>query len=280
MQFKHPLKTIIVSILFAILFGFVAACFFVLFQKLIFSSHVGYMSEFIGAFMGAFFAFLFIRIGDALTKIYERLAKNYNALIKLQHYLNDMINMIDDNIYKIDGFLKIIHLLDNSPKPIHFCTNRFITLPIDREIVLSLTNMDLVNKLFSFNTDLRKLNDDMDNLNRTYDMFKIAFLEKQIDENTYIINTKGLKDNLTIIREFLVSSANESKILTATSRVLAKDKPILTHIITRVAKSRYSKTFKKSLADELTKLTRECENTERKSSNKIDQILKTTKQKQ
>lgn len=34
-----------------------------------------------GGFAGAFFAFLFIRLADALNRVFERQNKNYNALV-------------------------------------------------------------------------------------------------------------------------------------------------------------------------------------------------------
>ena len=51
-----------------------------------------------GAFLGAFFAFLFVHVGEALTKLYDRAVRNHTGLVRLEHYLNESIDLLAENI--------------------------------------------------------------------------------------------------------------------------------------------------------------------------------------
>src|SRR4051812_269798 len=56
----------------------------------------------LGAFAGAFFAFLFVRFGDGLKKVYERKEKHHTSLVRLQHYFNECLSITADNEFIAD----------------------------------------------------------------------------------------------------------------------------------------------------------------------------------
>src|SRR5215203_916978 len=122
-----------------------------------------------GPFFGASFAFIFIRVGDAIKRYYDRRFKNHDSLVHLEHYLNDVAARIDENIYLADGFIKVVSTSVVESGTISASGNRLTSIPFDRELLLGLTNLDLINDLFSFQIGIRKLNDTTESLARKYD---------------------------------------------------------------------------------------------------------------
>lgn len=96
------------------------------------------------AFAGAFFAFLFLRLAEFLSKVYQRQVKHYNSLVILETQLNELGGIIHDNIYLIPFFRNAI-----TSGNIYFSKLR--QLPIDRSHYENLHDIDLINDLFSFN---------------------------------------------------------------------------------------------------------------------------------
>ena len=142
----------------------------------------------VGGFAGAFFAYLFIRFGDALKKVYDRKELNHTTLVKMQHYINDCLNTTSDNLFIIkDQKLIFTNERRNSPEaPIYM--NRFILFPIDRDLAINFTNLDLVNDVVSLHAGLRKMNDSLTTIDLGYGQLRDAFLAKNVDEKTYRAN--------------------------------------------------------------------------------------------
>jgi hypothetical protein len=59
---------VIETVLFAVIVGFVASAAFLIFTDLFSASDANARESFHGAFMGAFFAFLFVRVSEGLSK--------------------------------------------------------------------------------------------------------------------------------------------------------------------------------------------------------------------
>jgi hypothetical protein len=129
----QKLRTIVEISLTAIVFGFVAAISFIVFKPLFTATNSATRDGFQGAFMGALFAFIFVRLGDALTRIYQRLTKNQTALVRLQHHLNDSLNLISDDIYIIDLYLKIFDGYGPDIEEPRIFGNELHALPVDKE---------------------------------------------------------------------------------------------------------------------------------------------------
>ena len=163
----------------------------------------------VGAFSGAFFAFLFLRFAEAGKRIFERKEKNYNTLVRLQHYVNDCLNITGDNIFVIDDFHRCFSedRLDRGELAVFI--NRFQQYPIDPELVIGLTNLQFANELYTLHVELRKMNDSLATLDRSYEQVMDAFISKKIDNATYVVNVKTSRNRYREIREFL--NANEGR---------------------------------------------------------------------
>lgn len=220
------------------------------------------------AFAGAFFAFLFLRLAEFLTKIYQRQVKHYNSLVILETQLNELGGVIYDNIYLIPFFRKAI-LTGN----IYFSKLR--PLPFDKSHYENLYDIDLINDLFSFNYQLRKLNDDIDGFTDGYADIKNAYIQHNIDKQDYLINAQISAEILTTLEVFQKDMVEHTVRLMAKVRLMSKkDVPLGTRIMRWFIHTSGSSLKKNEIEKEAKKLYEEIEETKTKSQKEIEEILK------
>jgi len=266
------LKTITIVISFAIIFGLLAAATYVFFIAALRSDDQAQQIVVQGAFLGAFFAFIFIRIADALSKIYERKAQGRTALVRYEHIFNDYLTQLDDNIYIIDFLASLVKKTENSKGPPPIWTNKLHTIPIDKELVISLTNIELINEIFTINVELRKINDSINSINRTYDMIISAFVQNNIDVKTYLINLKGVLSSCLEIKAFLKEAMEDITRLLAIVGILTKYDTVLGGIISLIIKTKYPKNVLANIDIEITKIKSDIEKNKTSSRDKINKI--------
>lgn len=225
------------------------------------------------AFAGAFFAFLFLRLAEFFTKIYQRQVKHYNSLVTLGTQLNELGGIIHDNIYLLPYFRKSI-LSGN----IYFSKLR--QLPINKSHYEKLYDKELINELFSFNYQLRKLNDNMDGLNSGYTDIKNAYIQHHIQKPDYLVNAKLTAQQLTMLEIFLSNMEKQTVQLMAKIRLMSKkDIPLGAKIISWFIHTSGSKLNKTEIDKEAKKLLQEIEETKTKSQKEIEEILKKFREK-
>ncbi len=209
----------------------------------------------LGAFSGAFFAFLFVRFGEGLKRIYDRKEKHHTSLVRLQHYFNDCLNITGDNVFVADTFLNVFDekRLQSNDLPIFI--NRFHEYPIDRELVIGLTNLDFANDVYTLNVELRKLNDSLATIDRSYAQVMEAFISKKIDPAMYVANIRHSRGQYVEMREFLLQTKADLIRLFASANLLSKDAPFLVRVIRALTKSSYSSRFKDDLPAEVKKVS-------------------------
>lgn len=193
----------------------------------------------LGAFAGAFFAYIFVRLGDGMKRIYDRKEKHHNALVRLQHYFNDCLNLTGDNLFIADDFLRVFEeaKLQAGDRPIYM--NKFHQYPIDRELVIELTNLDFANEVYALNVGLRKLNNSLATLDRAYSQIRDAFIAKNIDIQIYLVNVRKSRSRYPEVCEFLRQTKQDLIQLLATANLLSNDAPFLVCVIRGLIKSRY-----------------------------------------
>lgn len=221
----------------------------------------------IGAFAGAFFAFIFLKLAVFLTRVHERKVKHYNSLVLLETQLNDILGIIYDNISITSSFNKII-----SSGKIYFGVLRQV--PIDRSHYSNLLDLTLKNELFSYNYKLRQLNDDIDNITNGYTDIKNALIQKNIDQKDYIENAKFISDFLTKLEKYLKSVDEQTIELLVKVRLMSKkDIPLGTKISRLFIRQSGSKLKKSGIDLERQKLLNEIEIIGNQSRKEIDDIL-------
>ncbi len=126
---------------------------------------VFFTPEFLGAFFGAFFAFLFGLVSYKIIKRYERFVQHRNALVVLERMLNEHTDLIGINKTTALNTQKILerHQLTH---------NRLIELPVRNELNVELGSITVINKYFSYERWVHRVNVDMQAMNYTLTRFE------------------------------------------------------------------------------------------------------------
>lgn len=224
------------------------------------------------AFAGAFFAFLFLRLAEFLSKLYQRQVQHYNSLINLETQLNEIGGIIHDNLYILPNFIRVI-----SSGNIYF--NNLHQIPIDKSHYQNLYDLELLNELFSYNYQARKLNDDIRSASSGYSDIKNALIQKNINKQGYIVNAKLMSNNLRQIEIFLTEFENITVDLLAKVRIQVRyDRPLGTKMQHFFIRPSSKKIKKQEIEKEKERLLREIEETKTQSQKQIEKILKKYKQ--
>lgn len=93
------IKDLFQLLLIVIICAFVYFFSLFLFSKIFLEDTAIGSSTALGSLFGAFFAFLFIRIGDFFAKLYKNQEENFNGLILLHRILNRNIFVANNNIF-------------------------------------------------------------------------------------------------------------------------------------------------------------------------------------
>lgn len=201
-----------------------------------------------GAFAGAFFAYLFVRFGDAMKKVYDRKEKNHTSLVRLQHYFNDCLNTTSDNLYIASDCIGVFTdaRLTSGNHPIYM--NVFHQYQVDTELLIGLTNLDLINEMASLNAGLKKLNESLATIDRAYGQIRDAFISKTISESDYLENARRTRDRCVQIKPFLTQTHDDLVRLFAVAKLLMKNPPLFVRITQALVRTKYPKGFEMYLS--------------------------------
>jgi hypothetical protein len=221
-----------------------------------------------GAFSGAFFAFLFLRLAEFLYRVHQRQVKHYNSLVLLETQLNELGGIIYDNIYLIPFFRNVI-------TSGHIYFSKLRQLPIDRSHYEKLHDIGLINDLFTFNYQLRKINDDIDSLADGYADIKNAYIQNHIKDKEYLANAQISAKLLTTLEAFLVDMENRTTQLLAKVRLMSKkDVPLGTKFLRWRIHTSGSSLKEVDIDKEAEKLLKEIEDNKTQSQKEIEEVLK------
>jgi len=126
----------------------------------------------------------------------SRQVKHYNSLVILETQLNKIGGIIHDDLYILPNFIRVI-------KSGNVYYNNLRPILIDKSHYESLYDLTILNELFTYNYQVRKLNDDMETASSGYQDIKNALIQKNITHQDYIVNTNILAENLKQIEIFL-----------------------------------------------------------------------------
>lgn len=262
--------------LFVLIMAFLAVFSAEIFHKLFIEADDKFSDSASAAFLGAFLAFLFVRLSDFFKSYSDRTTKNHSALIKLEHALNGLLTTLDDNIYVIETFERIYKTYTKNEKRTHVFVWANKLHPVARldELILELLNIDLINELFRLNVHLRKLNESMCTINDAYTESKDAMISGRIDADNYLANASRIHKDLLDIKKFLSSSIEETTQALAAVRILAKKRPLMGDLLRRIAGYKYGKTFEDKRAKEILKIRNELEAEMSKGQERINGVLR------
>ncbi len=220
------------------------------------------------SFSGAFFAYVFLRLAEFFSAVRKRELQHYNSLVALDSELNEVEGVLYDNLYLIPEFVRVI-----TSGNIYF--NNLHEMPINKSHYENLSDLDLLNRLFSYNYDLRKLNDDIRTTSSGYRDIKDALIQKHISPENYKLNTYELAKNLILLKAFLEGQEEKTLNLLARVRIhLRKNLPFSTRLqrlFVPVSDQGFNDV---EVEKEVSKLRKEIEETKSKSKEEIEGILR------
>jgi len=223
----------------------------------------------LGPFFGAFFAFIFVRLGEGLKRLYDRRIKHHDALVHLEHYLNDASIRVDENRYMAEGFIEVVGRSVSQPGVVAVSGNRLSSIPLDYALLLNLTNLDLINDLFGLFVDLRKLNDSAEALMRQYDQALKSLGRPHQDVEEYRSNAERALHGMRALHHGFQETRSDLLLALAKVRVLARDLPFFAWLMQRFSQTRYRPDFTQHVQRELATLKAEMARSEEESTRRI-----------
>ncbi len=231
---------------------------FVLLAVLLFSSQseelVPLVKEIRGPFLGAFFAFLFLRFADAATRLYDRQAKDHSALVRMEHGLFSSMRVLEDDYVLAKGFVDTLSepVLDGSPR---ISVNELAPIPIEAELSLDMLNVDFISDLLRYNSQVRQLNDSMGIVSRMYSGALKSLNTGQIDLQQYKANALLARETMCQIQTRIGQVTKMTVEMIARAKLLGQTrKPLLAWLLHRLAPTSYPKGFEGKVALELSSM--------------------------
>lgn len=218
-----------------------------------------------GAFLGAFFAFLFGFLTFWMQKKRERFFKHKNAVVELEYLLNEHLNDIAKNSFLLTHDIDILRRR-------HFTYDRLYTFRIPLDLELRLGDLDVINRYFSYRESASRLNADFSKINAAFDNltnFTLAYGRKPDEGNfTHLIQ------QMEILIKFLDLVVDEAKNLLAFTRIYLKRLESVREKGLNIYKlNGYSLITDKEMKKELTILNKEIDETMKESRERIKKAL-------
>ncbi|MDD4872077.1 MAG: hypothetical protein PHR77_16085 [Kiritimatiellae bacterium] len=206
-----------------------------------------YIVETYAAFAGAFCAYIFLRFAESMGKLYERRAKHYEAIVRLEHMANRLLDDIGTDLYEIDQIISNheaatkagqITVTGNRPKPLEY----------DDSILYDLHNLDLINEIFSYYRRIERFNNDITGLAAIYDFFKDAYVQDQAHKDNYLRNFALYVSRLKEVRPHLQHLFEKTKRISAISILRGqRDRPGLNRLLSSFIRKRNERTFESDI---------------------------------
>jgi len=235
-------QTMFLVIIFAFIFVFSVF----IFQKIFFEKNIDYISSGLSAFMGAFFAFLFLRIAQWLDSLYVQRKEHFETLIKLEQLCNEYLGIVIENKVQIEDWIKA---LESKTR----WGNRLQKFPRDREICLKLKDFNLLNDTFRLDMEARRLNESIEIVFNRYKEVEVDFRNKLMSLETFSKNISILLPRIKELLSFHDILDNQTKKVLAQTRILqGTDKPLFRFFKDRRLPKPLIEREKKKIEQELT----------------------------
>ncbi len=225
LQNRQKIENYIAALIILVLSTFIVFSLSSLYSLVFTSGDVDFVRSVVASFAGAFFAFLFLRVGEILEKYYQRQVKHFNALVSMEIYLDELYTIAHDNIYLLPVFRSTINSGNTFASVLR-------PLPVRRDYYEELHDIKLINDLYKLNYDLRRINDDLESVNDWYLHLRQLYTTGQMQPNHYIESSKILSENLKVIQAAHVLLLDDVIRLDAIIKIRSEsDKPLLTRFM-------------------------------------------------
>lgn len=162
----------------------------------------------ITAFMGAFFAFLFMRLADSIKEAKERRSLHIQSFTLLQFLLGDIATAIQSNAFQFGYFIQA-HTQTVPDMHLMLTPNRPHALPFRDDALTHLKNTDLLNDILSFRVKIQQSSEDI-----------VAFWDLHEKIRAAALSTADIR---TFFKDYSSQSAQAAQLLSSVGDDLFKD---------------------------------------------------------
>lgn len=249
----------------------VAACFTV--TRAAFTD-IAALGDFVSAFTGAFFAFIFVKLGELGTRLYARQRVNQAALVTLEQVLQDYVSRLYGNEFVADDIMKTIDAtIEDQDGALKANFNYLKPMPIDKSLTIDLRNIDYKNDLFNFFEDLEKLNHSLDSIQRYYDLMTANLMSGQLSHENYRGNLPIIKEKLVELKGFIRASVEDCVDVATKTRLLLQERSFWLTSAIQLGPQNYSDKLKKGVVAEKEKMHKEMDENTKASRERIKKIV-------
>lgn len=230
----------------------------------------------IAAFAGAFFAYVFVKIGELFTRIYTAELNNQKTITELEHTMNTHMNKLHNNLFVTNDILNTINkpkLEQNLAHLIAVNFNFFKPIEFDQSNLLKLRNLDFVNDVFDYYADLEKLNDSMVSVQKFYDLLTASLIEGSLSADRYKVNVAIVGNKLTELTKFIEAAREKAIVIASKAQVLNEQRPALTRLVIRTKPQFYGDNFAVAVDEKIKMNKKNIEENTAKSKKDIEAAL-------
>lgn len=240
-------------------------------------SNLANSEAFISAFMGAFLTFILVKFAELGTHFRKLERSNLNAIVYIQHDLNDNLNKLHNNDFVAKDILQTFSKTKrDATATLRLNFNHFKPVPIDKSQLPNLKDNLYLNEVFGYYASLEKLNDSLLTLQEFYNLLMRSKLSGQLDDASYRENVDILDEKIKEIRKFIHQATNETVEIIAKGRLLLKNRSQFWRIAVHAKPiDDHPESVKDELEKEVKEIWAQIRKTQADDQKRIQQILET-----
>ena len=234
----------------------------------------------IAAFSGAFFAYIFLKIGELFTRLYQAEQNNQKTIVELEHLMNVYMNKLHNNLFVSNDMINTINSHNNTQdisNLIKINFNSFKPVEFSQSNLLNLKNIDFVNDVFNFYADLEKVNDAMVSVQKFYDLLTTSMIKGDLDVDRYKANAEIVGGKLTELNGFIEAAREKAVVIASKSQVLHDQRPPLIRLVIRTSAQFYKTGFEGEVNKKLEMNKKNIKENESQSKKEIKKVLSKSK---
>lgn len=223
----------------------------------------------IGAFLGAFSAFVFGLITFYFQKKFERYWKHKNSVVEIEHMLQDHLDQNSANQYLLKG------AIDTLQKN-HMSYTLLTPLRLSDDIDLRIGDLDMLQKFYDYKEPIIKVNHGMQTWQgMNTQLHQTVTTNPSLPPPIIHANMKHLREQADTILKFMTEIDNDTSYFLGYVRVyIRKDKHIWSRWLFKIKNKEKQFISKKEIKKEVKVLQSEIEKISSESRKRIEKIMK------
>lgn len=222
----------------------------------------------IGAFLGAFFALVFGLVAFYFEKKFERYWKHKNAIVEIEHLLQDNLDLNSGNQFLLKGAIKTL-------KKNHMSYTLLSPLKLSEDINLRIGNLEALNRYFDYKEPVIKVNHSMKTWQgMNTQLQKVLISNPSLPSPVVHKNIDNIQEQAENLLKFIVALDQDTKYLLGyITAYIRKDKHIWSMWLYRMTNKEAPFISEKEIQIEIKALESEIKKITKKSKERIEKII-------